>query len=448
MVSSPTPLPLEALAERCERILRLSPADATIVTWIETARGHVVESARTRRAEAAPARSVVLRVREGGRTGCARAESAEVGELQTTLRQALASARLAPPSPDWEFPAGSPEPALDTRSPVWCDPEIVALQPATAQQRLQRLADRRATLRFSWGIQRLAVAASGRATRTIELTDATLEARTGRRPGSGFAAGASRSLSGLDLDEVIGRARQREASEVSEPGPAPAGAAVLAPEVTAVLVETFVRLVFSGRRFVAGVGPLADPAERRKLANALHVTDRPLDGGLALPIDLDGIPKRSRDLVVGGDCREVALDLELGARCGRLTTGCSLASDDAYPLHPCLTSGEVGEAELLARSAGGLRVGSIEYLRCIEAPGLPFRALARSVRKIGEGGDLGVALPPLYWKGKLLDLFSAIDGIGRDLVVWSAGGGLGAASAPALRVLAAGELTPSAEGRI
>ncbi len=440
-------LSIDAISERCERLVRQSPADCTLVTWIEGNRGQVIESARTRRAEVAATRAVIFRVREGGRTGTARAESADVGELQTTLRQALAAARLAATSPDWEFPAGGD--AAPVREATCRDPGIAQLDPAAAQAMLQPLADRRATLRFGWGLQRVAIAASGRPTRAFELTDATFEARTGRRPGSGFAAGASRTLAGLAAQALVERARTREASEIAEGEPVADRPSVLSPEVVAVLTETLARLLFSGRRYVAGQGPLADPAERRPLAASLEIVDEPLsEEGILLPVDFDGVSKRTRPLVAKGECLEPALDLELAARCGRFSTGCGLAADDAYPLHPRLAAGGAGEAELLGRSGGGLRIGSIEQLRCIEAPGLPFRALARSVRRIADDGSLGPALPPLRWKGKLLDLFASIDGIGDELVVWSAGRGLGAARAPALRLLASGELDASGEGRL
>ena len=437
-------LDLAEIVERAERLVRLSPADATIVTWIEGQRGNALESSRSRRSDQSPFRTVVIRVREGRRSGLARAEAGERGELEAALRQAMAVARAALISSDWVWPEeGAAAPALLP----FHDPELGALASSSLQGRLAELADKRTTLRAAWTESRIAVAASGRPTRSIAATDVALEARTGRRPGSGFAAGASRSLAGLDWQGLLERARRLEATEIAEELPAAGAPAVLSPETAAVLVESLARELFSGRRFLAGEGPLADPTERRHLPDWFHLADDPLEpSAIPFPFDLDGVLSHRRELVKEGELAGPALDLELASRCGRVSTGQGLASDDAFPCHPRLDAGDTPESELLARAAGGLRIGSVEGFRCFTGPGLPFTATARSVRRIGADGTLGVALPPLAWRGRLLDLWTRVEGLGRDLAVWEPQAlvsGLGAATAPAVLLSDPGELTPS-----
>ncbi len=437
---------LAEIVERSEHLLRLSPADATIVSWIESSSSSAVESARSRRAEAAATRTVVVRVREGRRTGLARSEASDVGELQATLRQALAGARAASISPDWEWPRGSEEPISDqARSPL-LDPEVALLAPPAALQRLQQLSDRRSSLRCHWSEHELVVAASGRPTRAASASEISLEARTGRRPGSGFAAASSRFLSALAIEELVARAQALQATAISEELPEPSAPAVLAAEAAVALLELVAREVFSGRRFVAGQGPLADPAQRRGLAPGVRLVDEPGDSAaLGFPFDLDGVLKRRRDLVQNGELGGPVLDLELAARCGRLSTGHGVAGEDAIPGHPQWLAGEEEEVELLRRAQGGIRIGSIENLRCLPGPGLPFSGVARSVRRIGEGGALGAALPPLIWTGRLLDLLGAVDGVGRQRVLWIPGPQRSPALAPAVRVSRVGELRPSRE---
>src|SRR5262245_36726176 len=146
-------LSLAEITERAERLVRVSPADSTIVTWLEGRRSSAVESARSRRAEEAPFRTVVVRVREGRRTGLARAEHGTRGELDATLRQALAVARAATISSDWVWPAES-SPAMPAMNGELCDPELAALAPAAMQSRLAALADKRTTLRAAWSESR------------------------------------------------------------------------------------------------------------------------------------------------------------------------------------------------------------------------------------------------------------------------------------------------------
>jgi predicted Zn-dependent protease len=434
-------LPLAEITERAERLVRVSPADSTIVTWLEGNNGHALESVRSRRADEAPFRTVIVRVREGRRSGLARAEAGTRGELEATLRQALVVARAASISSDWVWPAEGTAPTLNG---ALHDPAIGALTPASVQSWLGEIGDRRTTLRAAWSESRVAVAATGRPTRAAAATELALEARTGRRPGSGFAAGASRTFAGMPRDVLLDRARALEAESVSEEIPAAGAPAVLSPETAAVLVESLTRELFSGRRFLAGEGPLADPSERRHLPDWLHLTDDPLDPrAIPFPFDLDGVLSHRRELVKEGELAGPALDLELASRCGRVSTAQGLASDDAFPCHPQLGAGEHDERELLARAAGGVRIGSVEVFRCFTGPGLPFTATARSVRRIVDGGALGAALPPLVWRGRLLDLWTKVEGLGRDRAVWEPQAlvtGFGATVAPAVLLRDPGEL--------
>ena len=445
---NPEKLSLAEIVERSEHLLRLSPADATIVSWIETSSNQAIESSRTRRAEATASRVVVIRVREGRRTGLARGEASDVGELQAILRQALVVARAASISPEWEWPRGAEEPVPPAAIAELHDAEVAELSPPAALQRLQGLCDRQSTLRCYWSERNLAVAASGRPTRAASATEISLEARTGRRPGSGFAAASSRSLASLAIEALIARAQRLQATEISEAVPEPGAPAVLAPEAAVALLELVAREVFSGRRFLAGQGPLADPSERRPLSSVVRLIDEPGEAmALGFPFDYDGVLKRRRELVHDGELGGPVLDLELAARCGRHSTGHSVAGEDAIPGHPQWLAGEEDEAGLLARSEGGIRIGSIENLRCLPGPGLPFRGVARSVRRIAAGGALAAALPPLIWTGKLLDLLAAVDGCARERVLWVPGTHRSAAVAPALRLAAVGEMTPSREAR-
>ena len=155
------------------------------------------------------------------------------------------------------------------------------------------------------------VAATGRPTRAASTTEISLEARTGRRPGSGFAAASSRTLQGLAIEALIARAQSLQASEVSESVPQPEAPAVLAPEAAVALLELVAREVFSGRRFVAGQGPLADPAERRSLSSVVRLVDEPREAmALGFPFDYDGVLKRRRESVHDGELAGPVLDLE------------------------------------------------------------------------------------------------------------------------------------------
>ena len=127
-------LPLSEMAERTERLLRLSPADSTIVTWLEGARHHAVESPRGRRSGSESFRTVILRVRSGRRSGLARAETGARGELEAALRQALSVAHAATISSEWIWPSEAP---TRTNDAVLHDASLAGLPPTEFLDRLQ-----------------------------------------------------------------------------------------------------------------------------------------------------------------------------------------------------------------------------------------------------------------------------------------------------------------------
>jgi len=431
-------LPLSEIVARAERLVALSPADQTQVLWSEGRLASVLEGARVRRVETGRPNSVRVRVRAFGRTGVARAESAEVGELQQALRAAMADARCREPSPDWDYAAAAGEPP---RLEGLFDPEVAALEPAEAQSLLRRLAPRNATLRLRWSERRLAVLSSFHPPRAVSLTTASLAARTGRRPGSGFAAATARSLEALAAPALIDRARSLEAATVDRSEVDEAITVVLSPEATATLVDAFARHVLSGgarmRRRVEGAETGLWP-----IAEALTLVDEPLrSGGAPLPFDLDGVPKRRRIFVEGGRPRGAAFDLELAAAAGERPTGHGLGGDDAWPTHLEVIAGAETEEELRRRSEGGLRIGSLEDLALDPGGSLELHATTRSVRRIGPMGELGDALPPMTWTAHLGQLLARATGVGRGNVTWMPrDSDLGAVRAVPLRIESAGGL--------
>jgi predicted Zn-dependent protease len=424
-------LALPEIVSRAERLLTLSPADATSVAWLERRRNLVSESARGRRAETGVARDVHVRVRLSGRTGAARAESAEPSALERALREALAVARAAETSPEWEVAALAAEPE---RLDGLVDADLGELETAAGAELLERLAERRATLTLRWADLRVAVVSSFHAPRAARATEATLEARTGRRPGSGFAAGSSRRLAALDPEALLARARALEAPQFVEDVPAAAIPVVLAPEAAAALIEAWSRRAFSGRRALAGRALAAPPSPRS--SPYLELADDPLEpAGLPFPFDLDGVAKRGRTLVAAGACSGPAVDLELAARLAAPPTGNGMAADDAWPQHPRVLAGTASEADLLSSATGGVRVGALEQLAVGAETPFRFRAVARSVRRIGPDGTLGVALAPMIWQRSCEELFAALESRAVELVFWAprSNDGLGVTATPALR---------------
>src|SRR5436309_15663689 len=124
------PVPLAEIVSRLERLLAGSPADATEISWLEVRRGQESNGKRRRDTYELHERAVLFRVRESGRTGLHRTSVSTLSDLENALRDALAQARLSPPSPDLLATPGGDAP-VDTRGV--CHPEPARPPPDAAR---------------------------------------------------------------------------------------------------------------------------------------------------------------------------------------------------------------------------------------------------------------------------------------------------------------------------
>lgn len=200
------------LAERAAAVVSGSTADWTRVTWLESV------GARLDRAPGAAdseprvwhRRTVLVRVREGTRTGIYETHQDDPAELAQAVRQAVAVSRVAPPAPavaPWVTGGG----AGDATRPLlglW-DAGLARLEPAGAADLVNGWLGgdgSRETARLEWCRTRLVIATSNGETRRVGATATRLEVTAHDPAGAaGLAAAAGRSLSQLQPERVVGR---------------------------------------------------------------------------------------------------------------------------------------------------------------------------------------------------------------------------------------------------
>lgn len=432
-VASPvSPISLDEMQSRLERALASSPADATELIWVEARRGQESNGKRRRDSYELQERMVLARVRESGRSGLNRTSGCEVSDLERAIRQALAQARLSPPSPPALLPEvaeGGLAPGL--RDALW-DPELARMTPGRARELVQKLSDRDETVRLGWAEGRMAVAASRGLRRTAQATSVWAAVSAGRGPGAGIAAAASRSLAGLGPAGLLARARARQGpdGEVAEipDGPVPV---VLSQEAAAALLEMLNRRAFTSTSFHHGAPFLRDALGTPVFHAAISLRDDATDPrGIPFPFDLLGSAKRPLDLVERGVFLTPALDERLAVDLGRRPTPHLVAPDEAAPSHLFLLPGSLPDADLLRNAEGGVWIGALDPVQSHDPGSLRFRTTARGVRRI-EGGALGTALPDLLWEDDLRALLSQGVAVGSEPVTVPLGDGLfGGITAP------------------
>jgi predicted Zn-dependent protease len=469
---------LDEILGRIERALAYSPAESTEITWIEAWRAGVA-SGRERPSGldggGRPERSLLLRVRQSGRTGLHRTGGAEASDLENAVRDALAQARLAPATQGEPLAgiggatgtggasgAGGTGGAMD--GGLLHDPELAALEPAGARDLLDRAAGRGERLRLSWLEGRVAVANSAGLRRAARVTAASFEAGCGRLAGAGSAMAAARRLDGLDMADTLDRARGRHAGGGATGGAAGSAAGagpgsepeplalpshltmVLSEQATAALLDLLNRHALSAAALHSATSCLHGRLGEPLFAPCLSLRDDGTDPrALPFPFDLAGWSKRPVDLVVDGVFASPAVDPRLARELGRQPTPHALAPDEWLAVNLLLLPGNrapLPERELLAMAEDGIWVGALAGVECFEPRSLRFRAQARGVRRIA-GGALGAPLPDLLWEDRLPAALARVQALGdRPMAIATGDMLFGATAAPLLAVQGAERLTP------
>lgn len=428
-----------------EQVLSDSPADETELVWLEVVRSRI-DTRRSRREPPAEHQTTVLiRVEERGRTGSYRTGAVGTDELAAGVRQALGQARTNPPASPPRRLAGARQ-NVKTPLPTF-DPELSGCGTATARRFLEAGCRKgeRASLRWSDG--RLLIANTRGLRQHVPATAATLEMRQRRRAGAGRAVVSSRSLLGLEAEELFARCRRLAAPTAPAAiGPPPSSPVpvLLAPEAVVALLRLLNRRALSATSFHDGSSYLLGKLGEQAFEPAITLRDDGTDpAGLPFPFDLSGFAKRPVDLVVRGVVESPAVDQELAARLGHPPTPHALGDSEAQASNLFLATGQLSEEELLERAEGGIRIGWLERLEDYGAMEIPFRAMARGVRRVA-GGELREAVDDLLWEDHLARVFGTVAGLGAAPVSVAEGDGfLGGISAPALILPSVAGLRPT-----
>lgn len=432
--------PFDRVASLAEKVLETSVADETEVVWFERRYG----SEKSKDAEPSsetdqvpPLTTVLIRVVEGGRVGWHRTETHDFHLLQSGVRQAMAVSRCQPKlktSP--VLPTERDE--IEIVAPLH-DPELAELEPKRARELLHTWFDDDLSGELSWSDTRVAVFNTHGVRRAAACTEISLQATArSSATGSGFAAGAARSLDHLGPDIITERARGLATTEAIGEAPTEPVPVVLTSEATIQLINSLNIFALSGHAFLDGTSFLTKHRNIQVFDRSFHLRDDATSAdGAPFPFDLEGSAKRPLDLIVEGQPSTPALNLQQGAEAGLKSTAQSIGGQDALFGNLFVLPGETGAADLLAACDGGLFIGWLDAPECYDPTQLHFRVRARGVREI-RSGRLGAPLPDLFWEMSLLRAFARIRAIGRSSIVCATPSTpLGAISSPPIALIEA-----------
>lgn len=416
-----------------EGAIERSPADETELVWLEARHSRAVDSARRPEIESRGEMTLLVRVIDHGRVGSHRLGAATAGDLDNAVRAAIGQSRAREPLPG--LPHLPPDEGALPQLPGLRDEAIPRLDAKGIERLVGRLRNRSDTVRLRWVDARVAVFSSRGLRRGVSVSAVELSVRAGGGPGSGLAVDAARSLENLRVEGTFDRAHERRGrAEVGEP-PAELDAAVLSPEAAAALMALLNHEAFSAAAYYEGRSLLREHLGVQVFDRALNLRDDATDpAGLPFPFDLEGTPKRPVGLIEQGIPRTPALDQRQAAVLGLQPTGHAIAAADARAENLFLLPGEHDESALLALADGGLWIGELDALECLEPRRLQIRAMLRGVRRIRDG-RLAEPLPDMAWESSLLRALADVGGVGSTACRSLGGSGyLGGISAPALAI--------------
>lgn len=400
------PLTLAAIRARVDEATSRATADGIAISWLEVCREAVCEGGRPRSLAAPHERTIVVRVREGGRVGESRTGSGEPTDLEAAVRAAITASRVASRLGVGEGAsgAGSEEPP-----PVLFDPAIAALEAEPVRARLAGLVARREVAEADWAVGRLVIGGNLATSRAVELSAISFAVRCSRRPGAGSAEGAARSLAALPFEAIVERAHAAHGGTGLGELPGEPVAALFASTAVVELIDALAaprRTQVGEARVGLGFGSVG-----------LELVDEPRGDGLPVPWDLLGRPRENTVWSAGE--APGAPDVPPIGRNWRLRGGV---------VQP--------EEQWLAESAGGLWVGAVSGVERVPARGgALLRWTGRGLRRIDANGQLGDSVPDAQFEVALDELLGAIRGSGPVVTCRAANDRLwGGVSAPALAV--------------
>lgn len=420
-----------------ERALECSPGDQTEVvigtsdSYLTRYAGNAIHQNTGERAY-----RLLVRVVLGQRIGVAETNSLADGAVREAVGHAARLAQLVRPTEGFRtLPGPAPVRSVD----AW-DDEVAGLpapRRAGAVAAIVETADDhhlRASGAVAAAARELAVGNSLGVRAYHPFTAAQLSVVMDSGDSTGYAHRISYRAE--DLDPV---AAAREAAwrclEARGPRPAEPGEyeVVLEPYAVATLMTYLGRLAFGARAYQEGRSALSGRMGHQVAGPALDLWDDGRDpGGLPVPFDYEGVPKRRVDLLRAGVAAGLCHDSLTAGRAGRESTGHAAPASAGRgggpgPRHLLAGPGPATLEDLIAGVRRGLLVTRFHYTNALQ----PARTLVTGMTRDGtwliEAGRLAGPVRNLRFVQSVLDALGDLRGVGSQLRLVGAGGGGGGA---------------------
>ncbi len=195
--------------------------------------------------------------------------------------------------------------------------------------------------------------------------------------------------------------------------------AVLAPTALITCLATFGHIALNAAAYAAGTSAVSGRLGQQVVSPLLTCVDDGCDeAGLPTTFDCEGAPKQRVSLIEGGILAGVVHNAHTAHLQGTSSTGHAVPPGWRFgagpsPSHLVLAPGNASETELIAECGTGLYIQRVNYVRVVHPKQTLVTGTTRDATLWIENGKIAARLPQFRFTFKLIDLLSAIVGLGK-----------------------------------
>ncbi len=414
------------LAEIAQQVLREAKADQTEVMVAGTD-SHLTRFAVNTIHQNVSETDVAVRVRSilGRKTGVASGNELSEAALRKLVRSAETVASFQEANPEFGSLPG-PKPAQKVDAFVGRTAEYAPVERARGVEKILKMSRKNhldAAGAFSTEANETYIANSLGVSAYHRGTVASILTVIMGQNSSGYATAASIDVANLD-PESVGRIAVEKALSSKNPTPIEPGEYTVILEAAAVGDMLFflgwmglgALAVQEGRSFMNGKF-----GERITGENVTIWDDGADPRGLPLPFDFEGVPKQKVTLIEKGVAKNVVYDsFTAGRDKGKVSTGHSLPAPNTagpIPLNLFMAPGKATKEEMLASTKRGIWVTRFHYTNILHPVQTILTGMTRDGTYLIEDGKIVRPLRNLRFTQSILEAFSNIEALGKDLVL-------------------------------
>ncbi len=418
----------ESALHLLKNVVQESPADQTEVVLLTE------DSSLTRFAGSAihqhvaeKNQIVILRVVLGKRIAVVTTNIFQPSSLKQSLQRAVSLAKVQQPNDEFiSLPGPKPIPEIESFSK-----NISRLTPnqkvRMIKNLLRQVKEKRcnASGAFSNGVVKLAVINSLGVEAYQEFSDLFLHLIVENEKSSGYASFVARDPDQLDIDalaqEAIGKTSKEEPMQI-EPGEYEV---ILEPYAVSELMSFLGYLGFHALAVQEGRSFFVNRFGEKMVDEKVTIYDDGLDpGGLQVPFDFEGLPKKRVTFFERGVAKEVTYDSFTAGREGMDSTGHGLIAPNTVgpiPINLFMTGGESSLEAMVTSVQRGIYVTRFHYTNVVEPMNAVITGMTRDGTYLIERGEIKRPIKNLRFTESILKALSQVTAISKNRRICSEG---------------------------